>query len=192
MYPQVSHFCHFKQKYLKGFLSKRNLQRWGTRSVDVNLPLPIFSQIQPGQEGHWIQNNTCIFNTLLGFLLKIFSAALVLRVWIFALIWFSFKSNTSSAVCGWHPFNQLVHFHTCAEICPSITCPSSLALCKDLGWITVQKAIMSLKLCRRCCSKDASLFRCFIITRLRQMYTSALIIFKVSGMGSWNCIFFHI
>lgn len=40
---------------------------------------------------------------------------------------------------------------------------------------------MTLKLCRRCCSEDASLFSHHFIAPVRQMYKSALILFKVSA-----------
>lgn len=125
-------FCHAKQQYLKDFLSKGNPKRLGTRSVDVNLPLLISSQIQSGQRRHWMQHWS-VFNIQLVFIPKIFSAALALNVWIFALIWSSFKSNAPSAVCGRYPFSEVVHLGTCAGISPCITCPSLSAVCQVPG-----------------------------------------------------------
>lgn len=43
---------------------------------------------------------------------------------------------------------------------------------------------MSLTLCRRCCSEDASLFSHHFIAALREMYKDALILFKVSAAST--------
>lgn len=43
---------------------------------------------------------------------------------------------------------------------------------------------MSLKLCRRCCSEDASLFSHHFIAALREMYKDALILLKVSAAST--------
>lgn len=43
---------------------------------------------------------------------------------------------------------------------------------------------MSLKLCRRCCSEDASHFSHHFIAALREMYKDALILLKVSAAST--------
>lgn len=56
-----------------------------------------------------------------------------------------------------------------------------------LYWICTRdklKAAVTLKLCRNCCSENASLFSCHLIAALRQMYKSALILFKVSAAST--------
>lgn len=122
---------------LKRSIWKGSIQKWTPRDGGCDLWTwiclywlsPEFSLDRKASE-------CSIIYTFLAFALKICSAVVDLSIWIPVLIWSGFKSNTSS-ISGRHPFNQPVHFHTCAGISPSTTCPSSLALCKDLGWAQV-------------------------------------------------------